>query len=428
MTNKISIIIAREFSERVAKKSFIITTLLMPVLMVALCMLPALIMMFSTPSEKTIAVSDPSGLLFPALNQAQIDHVHFRDMPEAGVEALAADSVDAVLLVDTTLVSTPSLTLFSYEPVGLDNERAIASVAKNVVETQRLKSYNIENLPEILNEIQANVDLKTVKLDEAGEEEEISSGASFALGIVMSGILYLFLLMYGQIVMASIIDEKSNRVLELVVSSVKPFELMMGKVLGVGLVAVVQLIIWCVLLCAISALCLPMLSQAMTSPEGLEAMEMSPDQANPILSLLEPGAILSTFGYMIVYLVGGFLFFASIFAAIGSAVSNIQDAAQLQSFATLPIMLGFIFSITIGRDPMSPLGTVLSIIPFTSPMVMLARIPFGVPTWEMLTSIAILYLSFVAMAWLAGKIYRVGIFMYGRKPSVRDLIRWARYK
>ena len=249
--------------------------------------------------------------------------------------------------------------------------------------------------------------------------------------------LYMFLLMYGQLVMSSIIEEKSNRVLELMVSSVKPLQLMLGKILGIGLVAVVQVVIWGILVCCVSAFVLPLLI-----PEGLadqmalmnagtfnaSTSTFDPDMVKALSLFSSVGYIAKLFIYILFFLVGGFLFYASIFAAIGSAVDNAQDASQLQTFATLPIILALMVALSVGQDPNTPIALWTSFIPFTSPMVMLARVPFDIPSWQIWVSIVVLFASFVVMAWIAAKIYRVGIFMYGKKPTIKDLIRWARYK
>jgi ABC-2 type transport system permease protein len=307
------------------------------------------------------------------------------------------------------------------------------------VETQRLKNYNIDNLNEILDEIHADVRLRTIRVDENGanESENVSSMISFAVGMGMMFILYMFLLLYGQMVMTSIIEEKNNRVLELMVSSVKPLHLMLGKIIGVGLVAVVQVVIWGVLICAMSMFLLPAimpdaLAQQVAAINAgsfdATATGFDPDMLQAIAALSSVGYIAKMFAFMLLFLIGGFLFYASIFAAIGSAVDNIQDASQLQTFAIIPIILALVFAMTVAADPNSTLALWLSVIPFTSPMVMLARIPFDIATWQIVLSVVVLYISFVAMAWVAAKIYRIGIFMYGKKPTITDLVRWMRYK
>ena len=205
-----------------------------------------------------------------------------------------------------------------------------------------------------------------------------------------------------------------NRVLEIVVSSVNPNALMMGKIIGIGLVAITQILIWGLLLTACSYWLMPLVAGA---AEGLELGVLG-----------SPWYIAELFGYIMLFLVGGYLFYSSIYAAVGSAVDNIQDASQLVSIATVPIILAMVIGMAVVQDPSSSLAVWTSIIPFTSPVVMMARIPFGIPAWEIIVSVVVLYASFFALVWLSAKIYRVGIFMYGKKPSIAELIRWARYK
>lgn len=439
MSSNIGIIIAREFNERVGKKSFVITTLLMPVLMLLLMAAPAAIMMLSTPDDTEIAVVDQSGIMMPELaaRAADLDFVTLTATDQPLDSVIADDRYDAVIFIGQDIVENPSnAALYNRDAGSMEVEMLASNAIKKVVEDERLKAYSIENLSKILDEVNVDVHLSTLRIDESGNQESFSSGVSYGMGMVMTFVLYMFLLLYGQMVMTSIIEEKNNRVLELVVSSVKPMQLMMGKIIGVGLVAVVQVVIWGVLLCLMSAFLLPAILPADLSTQVAMAsagnMDMSsgidPDMVNALATFTSVGYIATMMGYMLLFLVGGFLFYASIFAAIGSAVDNIQDASQLQTFAVLPIILALVFSLAVVSDPNGTMSVWMSMIPFTSPMVMLARIPFGIPAWQVWMSATILFASFVAMAWIAGKIYRIGIFMYGKKPSIADLVRWARYK
>lgn len=439
MSSNIGIIIAREFNERVGKKSFVITTLLMPVLMLLMMAAPAAIMMLSTPDDTEIAVVDQSGIMMPELaaRAADLDFVTLTATDQPLDSVIADDRYDAVIFIGQDIVENPSnAALYNRDAGSLEVEMLASNAIKKVVEDERLKAYSIENLSKILDEVNVDVHLSTLRIDESGNQESFSSGVSYGMGMVMTFVLYMFLLLYGQMVMTSIIEEKNNRVLELVVSSVKPMQLMMGKIIGVGLVAVVQVVIWGVLLCLMSAFLLPAILPADLSAQVAMAsagdMDLSssfdPDMINALATFTSVGYIATMMGYMLMFLVGGFLFYASIFAAIGSAVDNIQDASQLQTFAVLPIILALVFSLAVVNDPNGTMSVWMSMIPFTSPMVMLARIPFGIPAWQIWVSAAILFASFVAMAWIAGKIYRIGIFMYGKKPSIADLVRWARYK
>ena len=437
MKSNISIIIGREFKERVAKKSFIVTTILMPVLMLAFMAAPALIMSLSSPENRTLAVIDNSGIVLPALVEHQPENLVLVPTAEPLDSAIRSDRYNGVLVIGADVAASPKASLYMHDASSVELESMLASRIEDAVRDQKLKSYNIDNLQQILDETETNVNLSTIRVDDKGEGESTSSFLSFGIGLFSTFILYMFLLMYGQMVMTSIIEEKSNRVLELVVSSVKPTQLMLGKILGVGLVAVVQVIIWAILLGAMSMIVMPMLvpDAVMSQVNALNAGTLDTASASVDVDMLQaisyfgsPVAILSIFGYLLLFLIGGFLFYASIFAAIGSAVDNIQDASQLQSFAVLPIILALVFSFTVAQEPNSTLAVWLSMIPFTSPMVMLCRIPFSIPGWEIAVSVAILYLSFVVMAWISGKIYRVGIFISAKTPNITYHIRWPRYK
>lgn len=438
MNNNLGIIIRREFMERVGKKSFIVTTLLMPVLMLLMMALPALIAYFSTPSDKILGVCDQSGVVMPVLEKAGIEHLTFVAVDQTADSAIHDSGYYGVLSVPDDIVEHPSSALlFLHEGGSVETESTIRNLIKEAVRERRMEAYDIDNLQQILDETNVEVSLQTIRVDEAGAEEATSSALSFGIGLFMTFLLYMFLLMYGQLVMTSIIEEKNNRVLELVVSSVRPVHLMLGKIFGVGLVAVLQIAIWGVLLCLMSAFLLPFLIPAGvgeqvamfntgTLPAGTEALD--PELLSALSLFSSVGYIAKLFGFILIFLIGGFLFYASIFAAIGSAVDNIQDASQLTSFAVIPIVIGLVVGLTAGSDPNSQLAFWTSMIPFTSPMVMLMRVPFGIPAWEIWLSVGVLYLSFLLMVWVSAKIYRIGIFMYGKKPSLRDLIRWARYK
>lgn len=440
MRSNLGIVISREFSERVVKKSFIITTLLTPLFMVLLMVAPALIMNFSTPDDRTMAVVDNSGVIYPALVKecGDMDYLTFRQVKLPLDSALANDEYDAVLWINPDVVENPAgAALYMHDSGSLEIESALNSVINQTVEEKRLLQYNIENLPQILDSVKVDTSLRTLRLDDEGNEESISSMTSFFLGLAMTFILYMFLIMYGQMVMTSIIEEKNNRVLELVVSSVKPLQLMLGKIIGVGLVAVLQITIWAILMCVVSAFVMPFIMPESLSEQvamvnagtfNAAASSFDPDMVKAMAMFSSVAYIAKLFLYILLFLVGGFLFYASIFAAIGSAVDNVQDASQLQTFALLPIIVALMFSMSLGNDPNSTAAVWFSMIPFTSPMVMLSRIAFDVPSWQIWVSLAILFASFVGMAWIAAKIYRVGIFMYGKKPSVAELIRWTKYK
>lgn len=418
MKLSLSLIISREFFQRVSRKSFIITTILMPILMIGLMAAPALIMMVSTPSQKEIAVIDFSGMIAPTLQNSQSVHITAY-APGTSTDTLEANkNIFGVLVIGEDIIKNPSsISLRTHEASSIELESNLSQQISSTIEDIRLRELGYDNIRQILDDTKANVVITTERI---GQEKSTSSMVSFFIGIAMTFILYMFLLIYGQMVMTSIIEEKNNRVLEIVVSSVSPTKLMLGKILGIGLVATVQILIWGVLICSVSAWLMPSLTSMVTGND-IELMSV-------LSQLGDTGYIISLFAYLLLFLIGGFLFYSAIFAAIGSAVDNIQDAGQLQSIVIIPIMLGLIMAMSVANDPNSTLAFWLSVIPFTSPMVMLARIPFGISTGEIILALVVLYVSTMLVVWLAAKIYRVGIFMYGKKPNLRELIRWATYK
>lgn len=415
---QLSLIIQREYLERVRRKSFIITTVLMPIIMIGMMVFPALIAIWSGPEKKTIAVVDPAGIIGQGLPSE--GELSFQAVDMSVEEAKADDKFDGVLVIGENLINDDTdASLFTREAVSMNTEQSISGELSRIVEQKRLAQYDIADLDQIIAAVQANVRMQTLTMGDDGEKET-SSMASYLIGMVMMMVLYMFILMYGQMVMTSIIEEKANRVLEVVVSSVKPFTLMMGKILGIGFVALTQIAIWAFLLLAFTMWGLPAILSY--------ASNMDADTLSLILGIGNPVYIMKLFGCMTLFLIGGYLFYSSIYAAIGSSVDNIQDASQLTSFATMPIIIGLLLAITVVNDPTSQLAFWSSMIPFTSPMVMMARMPFGVPGWELVVSAAVLLLSVLFMIWLSAKIYRIGIFMYGKKPKIKELIKWAKYK
>ncbi len=421
MKSGLSIIIAREYLERVKRKSFIISTLLVPLLMIALMFAPALIMLFSESESKVVAVLDDSGVVAPRLHSN--DEIRFVVVGDENIDqARANDGYDAILVVESAAVEKPqeSVTLYSHGSLTMVTDQYISSQVSDAIEDVRLKAYNIENLDKILREVEVDLSMPVIDIDKA-EDTATSSVLSYILALVMDMMLYMFILIYGQMVMTSIIEEKTNRVLELVVSSVKPQWLMLGKITGVGLVAITQILIWAGIVGICSVFTMPMFA---AMPEAAS----EPAIAGAIAQLTDVGFMVSLVVYMLLFFIGGYLFYSAIFAAIGSAVDNIQDASQLTSIATMPVIIGIVASMAVINNPTSSMAFWLSIIPFTSPMTMMSRLPFGVPVWETILSLVVLYISFMLLLWVCAKIYRVGIFMYGKKPTLIEIIRWARYK
>lgn len=434
MDSKISIIIRREYMERVTKKSFIITTLLMPVIMLGLMMAPVLIAMFSESDNRNILVIDNSADTISSRLQ-NTPTLTFLPQNISVDSARRVESVDAVLVIPESIYDNgATLQIYTNGASSMEVESAITGQFNDIIESQRLKNYNIDDLDQIISAVHSDVKLQSLRNDE--DATESSTMLSYMLGLILTLMLYMCLLLYGQMVMTSIIEEKNNRVLEIVVSSVRPTQLMLGKICGIGLVAITQIVIWGVLLSAMSAFVLPAVlpagvsaDMAALSAEGASANISTDLELLQALSMLGNVAyIIQLFGLLLLFLIGGFMLYSAIYAAIGSAVDNIQDAGQLQSIVVFPIIIGIVVAMQAASDPGSSMAMWTSMIPFTSPMVMMARIPFGIPAWEIAVSLIILVISFFIVVWFAAKIYRVGIFMYGKKPSFKELIRWMRYK
>lgn len=437
----IGLIIAREFKERVYKKSFIIATLAMPLLILVLSAAPTLIMFYAKGETKHISVIDNSGIVAGQLSSNE--EVIFSTSESGDLQTELKRSLDeegfGVLYIGADIIDSPSnVQLYTNSSSSMMIEESIASQIKEIIETERLKAYDIENLNEILDKVRANVTLTTFRNSDTQESEASSSAVAGFVGVALGFVLYFFLVIYGSIVMSSIIEEKNSRILEVLVSTVRPFDMMMGKILGVALVAATQIAIWGVLIVAISSIALPMMmpQEIMSSVEAvrggvdvttLATSGIDTDMVTAMASLTNTGYIAQMVGLLLLFMVGGFLLYAAMYAAVGASVDTAQDAQQLTTPITIPIILAFITTTMVMNDPNSPLVVWLSMIPFTSPIVMMARIPSGIPTWEIAVSLVALYATFVVMVWLAGKIYRVGIFMHGKKPTFKDLWRWMKY-
>lgn len=438
----IGLILMREFRERVYKKSFIITTILMPLLMILLGAAPTLIMEFVDSETKKISVIDESGIVASKLvsDKELVFELGEKDLQQALIEASEDEGCFGVLHIGKDIVeNTNDVRLYTTSSSSLVIEENIANQIEKVIEGERLKAYDIENLEEILEKVKASVHLTTFRTDEERESAATSAIASSLVGMVLGFLLYFILAIYGSMVMQSVIEEKSSRILEVMVSTVKPFEMLMGKILGIALVAAVQVLVWGVLIVLFSAVIMPALmpENVLESVQQVQAgadvtalatqQELSPEMLTAMASLLDTGHLAMIIGTVLLYLVGGFLLFASLYAAIGASVDQAQDAQQLTTIITLPIIVAFVVTMMVMKDPNSPLVFWCSMIPFTSPIVMVARIPSGIPTWEIVTSLLLLYATFTICVWGAAKIYKIGIFMHGTKPTLRDLWRWLKY-
>ena len=361
--SNVSIIIQREFNERVRKKSFIITTILMPVLMIVLMIAPALIMEYSRGEQKTIAVIDDSGLVAPQLQSNEELRFEPTDLSTEEARRSLTDRF-GVLYIGSDILENPSdVKLYANASSSLSIESNITGQIEDILEAEKLKAYHIDNLQQILDEVKTTVTLQTFRNDKSQEAESQaqSSTVATAAGYILGFVLYMFLLIYGSMVMQSVIEEKNNRVLEVVVSSVRPFDLMLGKILGVALVAVVQVLIWGVLIFAVGAIVLPQLMpaemmagvQAMQQgmPDAAAMGDMDPEMLQAVAAVTDTGYILKIFVCLLLFVFGGYLLYSAMFAAVGSAVDNVQDASQLQMPVTLPIILALLMMLAVIKDP-----------------------------------------------------------------------------
>ena len=424
----IYLIISREYLERVRKKSFIIVTLLMPLFMIGMMIAPTLMMLYSTSDQKQVVVIDRSGLI--ADNLCETPEVTFiREDRMSKSEACniynEESGIFGILYIGETIEDRDSVQLITNSSSSMMFEQNIAAQIESIVERDKLKAYDIDNLEEILASIETNIDLATYVNDGSGEEESMestSSGVNYILGIVLGMMLYMIIILYGQMVLTSVIEEKSSRVIDVMVTSCTPFQLMMGKILGIAAVALTQIGIWALLVLSASKFLVP----AVFSADVAAANDMMLVAA--LGTITDTGYLASLFACLALFILGGFLLYASLYAAAGSAVDSIQDSQQFNSIIMIPIIISVISMMSVFNDPNSSIAFWSSMIPFTSPIVMIARVPFGIPVWEIIVSLIVLYLTFIATTYLASKIFRVGIFMHGKRNTWRDLWVWIREK
>lgn len=436
---KIGLIARREFNERVRKKSFIITTILMPLFFVGMIAMMMWMMTRESDKEREIIVLDNSGLVAPRLADEGMIKYRMADQPLDSIRAEAPESTFGILVIGSDIMTNSrDVQLYTYESSTMLIEEAIASQIRKIVEDEKLKTYNIENLNEIMEEVKTPIMIQTKEITDSGDTRDSSSAFAMIAAYIFGFLIYMFVFLYGTMVMQGVIEEKSNKVLELMVSSVRPFELMMGKIIGIASVAVTQLLIWVVFIAVVGGAAInyfagDMLDAAAAMNAAGGTMPVNLDSANldqmAIFSrLTDLRYVLTNVIGFVVYFIGGYLLYAAMFAAVGSSVDNEKDTQNLQMPITIPLILAIIVMMSSMQDPNSTLSFWFSMIPFTSPVIMMARLPYGVPTWELLLSIGLLYATFFAMVWFAGKIYRVGIFMYGKKPTFKELYKWMKYK
>ncbi|MDD3033187.1 MAG: ABC transporter permease [Bacteroidales bacterium] len=436
-TDKLFLVISREFLIRVKKKSFILLTILTPIFMALLVVMPTVIMTMSSGEEgQKIMVVDKSGECEKFFISDK-EYVYQFDA-NADIESLkkGIENSDFYAIVEISQmdsVGNVSVSAYAKKQINIDTKEEIEKCVEKGVRERKISGYDIQNLDSIIKDINTDVNVRTFIVSEQGKEKSGMVEINMAISYIASFLIYMFIFMFGSMVMRGVIDEKSNRVVEVIVSSVKPFELMLGKILGVGAVALLQFLIWILLTVGIvfgaQAIMGVDLSAASSSvpgavPEGVPVAGGAMGDIFAALAGLNYVYIVLSF---LAYFLLGYLLYASMFAAVGSAVDNEADTQQLTLPVTLPLIIGLFIMIHTFRFPDSALSFWGSMIPFTSPMVMMARVPFGVPAWELALSIALLVLTFLFMTFLSGKIYRVGILSYGKKATWKDLMKWLRY-
>lgn len=431
--NKILIIIQREFLKRVRTKGFIILTITMPFIMAALVFVPLWLSSIENDEQQKVAVIDPTGVYAKALKASK--SFAFSAQPVITEEMRSEDSpYDAVVAISGDLVkNNGKVTIYSHKEIPGNMLDYIQSKLNETVQKQKLEATGIAGLDKIIDDVQRDVNMKTVKWSKEGDEQASSTYVAIIVGGIFTLLIYIFVITYGGMVMQSVIEEKTNRIIELLVSSVKPFQLMMGKIIGVMLVGIAQMALWGVMLSIIMTVASVGfgVSQAQSiaagQPMPSPTMNMSQDTQELLTAIVNlPYAEIGLM--FIIMFVGGYLLYSSFFAATGASINEQEDANQFVVPITMITLFGLYAAMYSIENTDGPLAFWASLFPLTSPIVMMIRIPFGVPLWQELMSIALLYASAFLMIWIGGKIYRVGILMYGKKPSIKEIIKWMRYK
>ena len=446
-------VIAREYLTKVKKKSFLLTTFLVPVIMAVAIVAMVLIMTKVGDRIQNVAVVDQSGFVLPYLTDSRSNTYNdfSSESPEDLKLRLDAAGMDVLVVVSPldTAAKTVSVQTYSKKPLGVDFSQEVGGKVDDAVEAYRIESYGIENLAKIMAEVRSDVSVTEYLLDESGNETVSESGIYMAVSMILGIFIFMFITLFGGMVMSSVIEEKASRVVEVLISSAKATELMFGKIIGVALVALTQFILWIVLTLLIVTVAGGLIGMDRlqgSDPQQMiqmaQGMGVSSDQIGNLADAAAAPAddmsvIVTTLAHIpwvtlivsfFIFFILGYLLYASLFAAIGSAVENEADTQQLQIPLTIPLMVAYMIVFVAFRNPDGGVAFWGSMVPFTSPIVMLARIPYGVPMWQLVVSILLLFVTFVACAWLSAKIYKVGILMFGKKSSFKDLWKWIKQK
>jgi ABC-2 type transport system permease protein len=440
--SKISLILQREYLSRVRKKSFIIMTLLGPVLFAAMMVVPTWLSSMEDTIEKKIAIVDHTGLYIDQISDT--DLLKFEYVDPASEENLRTDfsssSYYAYLVISENLLEQPdAIRLYSDGQITMDVRNHITGGLREYLRSQKLSSFDLEGLDDIIGAInEVGIQLTTIKLGEDGSEKESSTEMAMIVSLVFAFLTYMFVFIYGTQVLRGVMEEKTSRIVEVIISSVKPFQLMMGKIVGIALVALTQVLLWVLLTVLIVTGAKAVFFSDSDMPSRMDGMEMTmeegsqADQANgfnfdKVMDMVNSMNPVATLFLFLFYFLGGYLIYASLFAAVGAAIDNETDSQQFIFPITIPIIIALYVAMAAFRNPHSDLVFWFSMIPFTSPVVMMARVPFDVPVWQIGVSLTLLIGGFLLTTWFAARIYRTGILMYGKKVSYKELWKWFRY-
>ncbi|MBR6432238.1 MAG: ABC transporter permease [Muribaculaceae bacterium] len=436
--NKLRLIIAREYMSIVGRKSFIIMTLLFPFLMIAIGSVPVLMAYFNNSGDQTqqIAVIDETGQYASALtNDNMFNFVAIKGDTLTNAREFydkSKGSISAVIIIPRDVDSTGIVNIYSEETITPSLESTVRNALSDTIENAHLAAMGIPNLQQIVEKAHVNIDVHAIKWNEAGDEKESSTDAAMILGLALSFIIFWFVLFSGTMVMNNVVEEKTNRIVEVVVSSCRPFHLMLGKIIGVGLSVLTQMGIWILLLGIAGTVggSLLGITGSMPSAEMMEAGAAAAPEVQGALGDFLKQALSINYTPIIInfllYFIEGYLLYCAIFAALGSAVDQASDTSQLLWPVMILMMFAFYAAMGCIENPNGPMAFWCSIIPFTSPIVMMVRLPYDVPVWQMLLSHALLLATALAIVWCAGRIYRRGILHYGQKASFGSLIKWLK--
>jgi ABC-2 type transport system permease protein len=440
--NKILLIIQREYLSRVRKKSFIVMTLLTPIVVAGFY---GLLIYFSiqgasSTNNKIAVVSENKTLTEKLTSTKNTSYVYVNKSLAEMKSSLGKENFDYILyLPDFSLDAPSGIQLLGNKQAGLSMNSKVVDDVENAIRIQKLKESGLAQ--EDLDKLKSSVNIDNKKIDETGNEEDSSAGATTIIGSASGILMFMFILIYGIQVMRGVIEEKTSRIIEVMISSVKPFQLMMGKIIGIALVGLTQFVLWILLSASISTLAVkvfvdkkdlpPMAVSAIQAKTGAKVEKQVADDG-PIAYVQKSMANLDLTKILLVFLfffIGGYLFYSALYAAIGSAVDSETETQQFIMPVMMPLTLGYVLSLSVvTNDPYGNIAFWLSMIPFTSPIAMMVRLPYGVPNWQLALSMALLVAGFIGTVWVASRIYRVGILMYGKKTSLKEMLKWFTYK